>query len=120
MGHHATYDHWRTTPPWDMPSRRARFAPSTVKTPLCIEDGDVTIDAYGIYETDGGALVSVEINGNAVPVHAVESALRMLGATSARWSDDLDPDALDDLARRAMDDAEADWADYRRDMREDR
>lgn len=119
MGLH-DYDAWRLTPPWDMPRRRARFAPATVTRPLCIEAGEITIDATGTYEADTGALVTVTINGVDHPVHEV---LAML-ATFARgecgsWDDDLDEGELARLCGEAARDAEADWGDYQRDMRED-
>lgn len=114
------YDAWRLTPPDDRPCRRARFAPSDVTTPLCIEIGDVQIDAIGTYDADTCELLSVKINGSEVSVNAVSTAMRLLRSDYEHWADDLDPAKRDELVSEAAQDAEAAWADSRRDFMEDR
>lgn len=123
MGYHnlpPSYDAWRLTPPNDSPSRRTRFEPDTVSAPLCIEAGEVQIDATGTYDADTGSLLSVRINGVERSIHTVSTALGLLcGPDAAGWDDDLSPDRLTELVAEAASDAEADWADRQRDMRED-
>ena len=123
MGYHnlpPSYDAWRLTPPNDSPSRLARFEPDTVSAPLCIEAGEVQIDATGTYDADTGSLLSVRINGVERPVHTVSTALGLLcGADAHGWDADLDPYRLTELVDEAAQDAEADWGDYRHDMRGD-
>lgn len=70
------YDAWRTPPPWDMPGKRARFAPETVTTPLFIEAGELTMDAEGEYDATTGTLVTVVLNGLHLPVHEVAAMLK--------------------------------------------
>lgn len=122
MGYHnlpPSYDAWRLTPPWDVPRARSRFAPDTVRAPLCIEAPDVQIDAYGDYDADTGALRSVIIDGRHISPASVASAMRLLGHEPWGWDNDLDGDRLTELVAEAASDAEADWADRQRDMRED-
>jgi hypothetical protein len=113
------YDAWRTTHPDDRPTRRPRFSPESVVTPLLIESGGIQIDAEGRYEAATGALVSVRIDGRDISPTDVEAAMRLLGAGYVGWDDDLHPDKLADLVEEAARDAEADWADDMRDWRKD-
>lgn len=113
----AGYDAWRLSPPED---RRSKWAPETVEAPLLIEAPGFQIDATGVYDADTGALVSVLIDGNPVAPHAVAHALKMLGLGEWGWDCDLDPSALSDAIRAAERDARDEYADYRRDMMEDR
>ena len=103
-----------------MTMHRSRFMPTTVEAPLLIEAPGFQIDATGVYAADTGGLMSVRINKNDIPPHAVAHALQLLGLGSWGWDDDLDPDTLADLVAEAAADIEADWADNQRDFREDR
>lgn len=118
---HHSYDAWRTTPPWDMPTRRARFTPDTVTEGRRIEAGDVWISFEGAYRADTGELVSVEINGKTIAPHALDAMLSALCAPDVveGWDDDLPEDRLLELCAAAASDAEADWADHQNDMRKD-
>lgn len=106
-----SYDTWRTTHPDDL-GATSRFMPETVKTPLCIEGADVTIDAYGTYDACTGGLLSVEINGKPVSVPDVTKALAMLGCSYGEWDRDLDAGALSDLVQEAAQDEADDYGDY--------
>lgn len=96
---------------------RPRFTPSSVTTSLMIEAADVQIDATGTYDVESGCLESVRINGRELSVNAVSSALAILCPDDlGAWSDDLDGCTLEVLVNEAGADAEADWADHRRDV----
>lgn len=100
---------------------RARFTPATVTTPLCIEAGDLQLDAYGTYGATHGDLLSVRVNGRELSISDINAALHVLrcDTLAGDWSDDLDPDELTELINEAAQDAEADWGDYMRDLRMD-
>lgn len=55
---------------------RAWGVPVTVTRPLCIEAGDVQIDAEATYCTETGALVSIRINGREFAPHTVEAGVK--------------------------------------------
>jgi hypothetical protein len=55
---------------------------------LGIEDGDVSIEATGLYDADG-ELVGVRINGEHLSVLTVKSALVALGLTEHGWTKPL-------------------------------
>lgn len=105
------YDAWRTAGPEDFSPKRPGYVPDEVRRPLLIEAGDVQIDAWGHYETESGALLSVEINGQHICPDALRMALCGMCCASEQgaWDDSLDTDALDEIARDAADDY-ADWA----------
>jgi hypothetical protein len=101
-----------------MSIHRRNFAPSTVTTPLMIECNDVQIDANGTYDATSGCLESVIINGRHVSIAQIDAALAILcPGDMGAWSDDLDGDTLNVLINEAGEDAEADWADWMRDLR---
>lgn len=105
------YDTWRTTHPDDL-AKPSRFMPETVETYLCINVGEVLIDAMGVYNADFGGLVSVKINGKDIPVHDVTKALSLLGVTTFEWDRDLDAGTLSDLVQKAAQDAADEYGDY--------
>lgn len=121
MGTHnlpASYDAWRTAPPHDVPTRASRYAPETIRTPLLIECGDVTIDAMGVYDAMDGELVTVEISGRELAPHDVSTALGILCPRDiGPWDNDLSADKLEDLCAEAAQDAMADHADHLNAMR---
>lgn len=123
MGLHnlpANYDAWRTTPPSEY-SAKPGYLPDTLTTPLCIEAGEITIDAMGDYDADTGELVSVQINGIDFAVHEVEAMLQKFAPRqTGHWDRDMSPDKLNDLLNEAAGDYECDRADYLRGLREDR
>lgn len=110
------YDAWRTSPPPEPPARNG-----TLSTSLCIETGDVQIDAIGTYDAGEGALISVRIDGIEQPVHVVEAALAMICPKGAgTWSDDLDEARLNELCAAALQDERDNYGDHLRDLRVDR
>jgi hypothetical protein len=104
-----SYDTWRTTPPDDLPGRRARFCPDTVENPLFIEAGELTIDATGHYSGETGDLLSVEVNSLH---HTPEAVAAMLAAFCPegidRWAEPLDTTRLYELVNDHAISAE-DW-----------
>ena len=69
--------------------------PSIVTTPLLIEAGDVTIDAYGTYGAESGSLESVTINNRVVSIATIYAALGLICPDDGgSWADDLDGDTL--------------------------
>ena len=103
------YDAWRLAgPPEPDP-----LHPGPHASALLIEAGEIAIDAVGHYDGDGGALVSVQINGRHYKPETVADALAMLGvADSGFWSGPLDDDkliALSDEAFEAMAEARAEF-----------
>ena len=82
--------------------------PSIVTTPLLIEAGDVTIDAYGIYDAKSGCIESVTINKRVVSIATIYAALGLICPDDGgSWADDLDGDTLNVL----LNEAAADWLD---------
>lgn len=117
MTTHPHYDTWKLTTSQDAHSVLPRLTPSTVRKNLVVEDAGVTIDLWGHYCTHSGQLVSVQLSDRAPHISpaAVDTALQALGVTIPHWDDALDDDTLGDLINAAGADAEADWADSRRD-----
>lgn len=111
------YDAWRTTPPWD--TGRPAWAPDSVESPLCIEAGEIQIDATGTYDGEYGALVSVRINGKEIAVHQVAQAMLLLGEDYCSWADDLSGERLAELCSDAARDRADERADWLRDARDD-
>ncbi len=100
----ATYDVWRTSPP-----EEPEYHPGPHENPLCIENGDVVLDAIGVYDGEG-ELISVRINGADLPAHVVEAALKLLRCDYPAWQDKLDPDRLLELSNEASEpDGDALW-----------
>ena len=94
--------------------------PSSVTTPLLIEASDVTIDAYGTYDAESGALESVTINKRVVSIATISAALHLLCPDDVGpWADDLDGDTLNVLLDGADEDAACERADHRRALMQD-
>lgn len=116
MGYHhttlpASYDAWRLAGP---PEPRRRSAPATVTEPLLIETRDMTLDAFGTYDAETGALISVKVNGTHKPPHEIEA---FFGSALGRELADLDQERLDEILEQLAEDAECDRADHINDLR---
>ncbi len=124
MGLHnlpASYDAWRTTPPDDFP-RNLRGLPETIMSALLIEAGDVQIDAEGIYSTETGELVAVQINARQRSVAEIARALASLGVSDdagTKWDADLCPVKLGELIADQLGSDRDDYGDWLRDQRGD-
>jgi len=94
--------------------------PSIVTTPLLIEAGDVTIDAYGIYDAESGCLESVTINKRVVPTCAIVAALGLLCPDHyGPWADDLDGDTLNVLLNESAADYADEYGDWKLEQMKD-
>ena len=94
--------------------------PSTVTTPLLIEAGDVTIDAYGTYDAESGTLESVTINKRVVPLCAIFAALHLLCPNEVgQWDADLDGDSLNVLLNEAAEDWLTEHGDWKLEQMKD-
>jgi len=94
--------------------------PSSVTTPLLIEAGDVTIDAYGIYDAESGCLESVTINKRVVPTCAIVAALGLICPDHyGPWADDLDGDTLNVLLNESAADYADEYGDWKLEQMKD-
>jgi hypothetical protein len=113
----AGYDAWRTAGPEDFAPKRPSYVPAEDRRPLMIEAGDIQIDAWGVYETDAGALMSVEINGQHFSPDEVRAKLNAMGCATVQgaWDDSLEPDELNQIAA----DAAGEYGDWLYEQRRD-
>ncbi len=77
---------------------------TTYAKPICIEDGDLTLDIIGHY-VESGRLDHVEINGRDIPASYVKSAMSHLGCDCPGWDADLDSYTMTALINAAERDA---------------
>lgn len=71
-----------------------------LRAPLCIENGDLTLDATGVYD-EFGALELIEINGKPRRIGTVKWALDVMGVDYPGWRADLTPDRVLELIDKA-------------------